>query len=90
MPKGGQALLVEVLGGPADRRSCAAWWSPGAARRNGAPFLARASRPDRARERATLAAYLAVNLPLAEEAAQAGGPGPRRRTSAGRPGSRLE
>jgi hypothetical protein len=66
MPKGGKALLVEVLGEPADqnelgkiikaRRSEAEWRSE---------LTARAGRLNE-RELHTLAAYLAVNMPVPE------------------------
>lgn len=70
MPKGGKTLLLEFLGAPADRaelrkiaetrRSEAEWREALAAR---AKQLGE-------RERRTLAAYLAVNMPLANGAVQ--------------------
>jgi hypothetical protein len=66
MPKGGRTLLLEWLGGNATelraivraKRSDAQWLE----------FVA-AKQPQRSeRERATLAAYLAVNMPLSEAA----------------------
>ncbi len=66
MPKGGKALLLQLLGAPADagrlkevaqsRRSEAEWRA----------HFAQAKLTDR--ERATLAAYLEVNMPLPAEA----------------------
>ena len=63
MPKGGRALLVDVLGTSADqlaaltqeKRTEAQWRA----------FADGQKRPLTERERATLAAYLAVNMPLA-------------------------
>lgn len=69
MPKGGRALLVEVLGTAGDqlaavtkdKRTEAQWRE----------FADAQKKPLTERERATLAAYLAVNMPLAQPASSA-------------------
>jgi hypothetical protein len=68
MPKGGRALLLQVLGAPGDLAQLQATV---AAKRTEAEWKAElASRKDlNERERATLAAYLAGNMPLAADMA---------------------
>jgi hypothetical protein len=72
MPRGGRALLLEVAGPPADagelrkivqaRRSEAEWRA----------FVAAQGKTLSERERDTLAAYLAVNMPIPAEIAKRG------------------
>jgi hypothetical protein len=69
MPKGGRALLLELVGTSraqlrtiaADKRSEAQWRE----------FVDAQKKPMAERERATLAAYLAVNMPLSDPLADA-------------------
>jgi hypothetical protein len=71
MPKGGKALLLELVAAAPD----AAQLRASLQARRGEPqwreFVAARAKGLSEREAATLAAYLAVNLPLAEGAAQA-------------------
>jgi len=72
MPKGGRALLVQLLGAPADEAELRAVAGTRRSEAEWSEYLS-SRKALGERERATLAAYLAGNMPLPEAAAK--GPG---------------
>ncbi|MDH5558305.1 MAG: hypothetical protein OEZ03_13205 [Alphaproteobacteria bacterium] len=76
MPRGGKALLIELLGSPVDTAELRLFTGTRRNEDEWNEFLATRKEPMSDNERRTLAAYLAVNMPLMEgaldEAAGAG------------------
>jgi hypothetical protein len=71
MPKGGKALLLEWAAASSSTKELAAIVQTRLTEREWREFLNTRAQSLSDRERATLAAYLAVNLPLAADAAKA-------------------
>lgn len=68
MPKGGRALLLDLLGTPADQVELRAIAQARRTEPQWLDFIAARKKPLTERELATLAAYLAVNMPLSDDA----------------------
>lgn len=66
MPKGGRALLLEVLGTPANDKELRSIVSARRDEKAWGEFMAARTQALSERERQTLAAYLAVNMPVPE------------------------
>ncbi|MDO8775174.1 MAG: hypothetical protein Q7K57_42005 [Burkholderiaceae bacterium] len=68
MPKGGRALLLDLLGAPPDQVELRAIAQARRTEPQWLDFIAARKKPLTERELATLAAYLAVNMPLSDDA----------------------
>lgn len=68
MPKGGRALLLDLLGAPPDQVELRAIVQARRTEPQWLDFIAARKKPLTERELATLAAYLAVNMPLSDDA----------------------
>ena len=68
MPKGGRALLLDLFGAPPDQVELRAIVQARRTEPEWLNFVAARKKPLTERELATLAAYLAVNLPLSDDA----------------------
>jgi hypothetical protein len=72
MPKGGRALLLDLLGSPPDQAELRAIVQARRTEPEWLEFVAARKKPFTERQLATLAAYLAVNMPLSDEAVKRG------------------
>lgn len=72
MPKGGRALLLDLLGSPPDQAELRAIARARRTEPEWLDFVAARKKPFTERQAATLAAYLAVNMPLSDEAVNSG------------------
>ena len=72
MPKGGRALLLDLLGVPPEQAELRAIAQARRIESEWRDFVAARSKALTERERETLAAYLAVNMPVSADAAQSG------------------
>ena len=68
MPKGGRALLLDLLGSPSDQAELRAIVQARRTEPEWLDFVAARKKALTERELATLAAYLAVNMPLSDDA----------------------
>lgn len=68
MPKGGRALLLDLLGAPPDQVELRAIVQARRTEPQWVDFVAARKKPLTERELATLAAYLAINMPLSDDA----------------------
>jgi len=68
MPKGGRALLLDLFGAPPDQVELRAIVQARRTEPEWLNFVAARKKPLTERELATLAAYLAVNMPLSDDA----------------------
>ena len=68
MPKGGRALLLDLVGAPPDQVELRAIAQARRTEPQWLDFIAARKKPLTERELATLAAYLAVNMPLSDDA----------------------
>jgi len=67
MPKGGRALLLDLLGSPTDQTELRGIVQARRTEPEWLDFVAARKKPLTERELATLAAYLAVNMPLSDD-----------------------
>jgi hypothetical protein len=72
MPKGGRALLLDLLGAPTDRSELRAVVQNRRTEQEWRDFITARKKSLTERELATLAAYLAVNMPLSADAVKRG------------------
>lgn len=70
MPKGGRALLLDLLGAPTDQAELRAIAQARRTEPEWRDFVAARKQALSERELATLAAYLAVNMPMSDDAAK--------------------
>ena len=70
MPKGGRALLLDLLGTPVDQTELRGIVQARRTEPQWLEFVAARKKALTEREAATLAAYLAINLPLSDDAAK--------------------
>lgn len=70
MPRGGRALLLELVGSAPDQTELRAITQARRSEPQWQEFIAARKKPFNEREAATLAAYLTVNMPLPDGAAQ--------------------
>jgi hypothetical protein len=68
MPKGGRALLLDLLGAPADQAELRAIVQARRSEQEWRDFITARKKSLAGRELATLAAYLALNMPLSDDA----------------------
>jgi hypothetical protein len=68
MPKGGRVLLLDLLGAPTDQAELRTIVQTRRTEQEWRDFIGTRKKPLAERELATLAAYLAVNMPLAADA----------------------
>lgn len=72
MPKGGRALLLDLLGAPPDQAELRAIAQARRTEPEWRAFIAGRKKPLTERESATLAAYLALNMPLSDDTVKRG------------------
>ena len=72
MPKGGRALLLDLLGAPTDQAELRAIVQARRSEQEWRDFIGMRKKPLTERQLATLVAYLAVNMPLSDDAVKRG------------------